>query len=349
MNGSKAICTVPFSDNGRVTGAMTLERGDEQPFTEEEVSLCEYAGTLIGPVLEAKRREDRWIGAKVWDSVRGLAGNLLGAGHLVLKTAALALTALMLFFTFATGDYRITAPAALEGTVQRAVTAPQDGFIAAAQVRAGDLVREHQELVALEDKDLRLEKVQWEGQREKHVREYSKALADRDRAQVRILGAQVEQAEARVALLSEQLARARITAPFDGVVVSGDLSQSLGAPVSRGEVLFEIAPLHSYRVILKVDERDISRVQVGQSGGLALAGLPGEQLTVQVEKVTPVASAEDGRNMFRVEAALESTSSALRPGMEGVAKIDVEERNLFWIWTHELTYWLRLWLWSWWP
>ena len=349
QQGSTAVCTVPLSDNGRMTGALTLERGGDQPFSADEVGLCEHAGTLIGPVLEAKRREDRWIGTKVRDAARGFAGDLLGAGHLVLKTTALALFALTLFLVFATGDYRITAPATLEGTVQRAVTAPQDGYIASADVRAGDLVSEHQPLVALEDKDLRLEKIQWEGQREKHLREYSQALAEHDRARVRILAAQVDQAEARIALLSEQLARTRITAPFAGVVVSGDLTQSLGAPVSRGDVLFEIAPLDSYRVILEVDERDISQLRIGQRGGLALAGLPGAPLTVRVERITPVASAEGGKNLFRVEAALESRSGALRPGMQGVAKIDVDERNLFWIWTHKLVYWLKLWWWSWWP
>ena len=349
QHGTKAVCTIPLSDSGRMTGALSLERGGDQPFTVDDVRLCEYTGTLIGPVLEAKRREDRWITAKMWDAVRGFAGDLLGAGHLVLKTTALGLSALTLFFVFAIGDYRITAPAALEGTVQRAITAPQDGYIAGTHVRAGDQVSEYQPLAELEDKELRLQKVQWEGEREKYLREYSKALAEDDRARVRILTAQVEQTEARIALLSEQLARTHITAPFAGVVVSGDLSQSLGTPVSRGDVLFEIAPLDSYRVILKVDERDISQLRIGQTGALALAGLPGERLSVRVEKITPVASAEEGRNLFRVEAALESSSSTLRPGMKGVAKIDVDQRNLFWIWTHKLAYWLQLRWWIWWP
>jgi RND family efflux transporter MFP subunit len=306
-------------------------------------------GALIGAVLEAKRREDRWIGAKVWDTVRGFAANLLGVGHLALKMIMLALVATAVFFWSATGDYRITAPAVLEGTVQRAVTAPQDGYVASAEVRAGDLVEGGQPLATLEDKDLRLEKVQWESEREKYLREYSKALAEHDRPRVRILGAQVEQAEARVALLSKQLERTRITSPFAGVVVTGDLSQSLGAPVSRGDVLFEIAPLDSYRVMLEVDERDISEVRVGQVGGLALAGLPGEALQLRVEKITPVSLAGDGKNSFRVEAALEGSSGSLRPGMKGVAKLLVDERNLLWIWTHRLVYWVRLWWWSWWP
>ena len=42
------------------------------------------------------------------------------------------------------------------------------------------------------------------------------------------------------------------------VVVSGDLTQSLGAPLERGQVMLELAPLDAYRVTLQVDERDIA-------------------------------------------------------------------------------------------
>ena len=37
------------------------------------------------------------------------------------------------------------------------------------------------------------------------------------------------------------------------------------------------------------------------------------------------------------------------PGMQGVAKIHIDERKLVWIWTRSTTDWLRLWLWSWLP
>jgi len=140
-----------------------------------------------------------------------------------------------------------------------------------------------------------------------------------------------------------------LIAPFDGVVVNGDLSQSLGAPVERGEVLFEVAPLDGYRIILEVDERDVSQIAVGQRGQLALTGFPDATLLMVVEKITPVSSTDEGRNYFRVEAMLSEPSSLLRPGMEGIGKIDIEQRKLAWIWTHKLVAWARLWFWSWWP
>jgi multidrug efflux pump subunit AcrA (membrane-fusion protein) len=166
---------------------------------------------------------------------------------------------------------------------------------------------------------------------------------------VNVLSAKLAQAEAQLELFDDQLARTQLVAPFDGIVVKGDLSQSLGTPVKRGELLFELAPLEGYRVILEVDDRDIADVVVGERGRLALSALPGEDMAFAVERITPVSTAEDGRNYFRVEARLEQPSEALRPGMTGVAKIDAGSRRLAWIWTHRFLDWLRLWTWSWWP
>jgi multidrug efflux pump subunit AcrA (membrane-fusion protein) len=129
-------------------------------------------------------------------------------------------------------------------------------------------------------------------------------------------------------------------------VLEGDLDRSLGSPVERGSVLFEIAPLDGYRIIVEVDGRDIADVAVGQQGRLTLAALPDEPMSLAVERITPISTARDGRNYFRVEAALGDPVSALRPGMEGIAKIDAGRRRLLWIWTHELIDWLRLQLWS---
>ena len=79
-----------------------------------------------------------------------------------------------------------------------------------------------------------------------------------------------------------------------------------------------------------------------------LASMPGEQLAFRVSKLTPVSTARDGGNFFRVEAALLDPPGQLQPGMEGVGKIAIGEANLFWLWTRDLIDWIRLRLWTWW-
>lgn len=345
-----AICTIPLTEGERLIGAMVLERPADQYFDEPTIQLCQHIASLLGPLLDVKRKDDRWIGKKIGDSAHQQLKNLIGPHHTALKLTVSSLLFLLLFFTFASGDYRVTADARLEGTVQRSIAVPVAGYVVEAEARAGDIVNQGDTLFILDDRDLRLERFKWVSQKLKSTREYSEAMADHNRAKARILGAQIEQAEAEIALLDEQLRRTRVTAPFDSFVVSGDLSQSLGAPVERGDVLFEVAPLDSYRVILEVDERDIDDIKVGQTGWLALTSAPDDILSIHVQKITPLSTAEEGRNFFRVEARLEGDlTQMLRPGMEGVGKIYVDERKLIWIWTHKITHWLSMFFWSWWP
>lgn len=347
---SVSILTVPlFSCEGSGCGAMTFERGVGEPFALHEVELCQAIGALLGPLLEEKRRNDRNLVTRLCDDCGAFLARLWGPGHAKLKAVAVVLALAAVFFVFAKGDYRVTAKTLLEGEIQRAVTVPFDGYVEEAEVRAGDLVKQGQLMAQLHDKDLGLERIKWASLREQHQLEYYKALAEKDQATAQVFLEQANQAAAQLSLLEMQLVRARIAAPFDGVVVSGDLSQSLGAPVARGDVLFEVAPLHSYRVMLEIDERDIGAIQLGQTGTLILNSLPDQDLAFEVEKITPVSVAREGLNYFRVEARLQEPSERLRPGMEGYGKVEIDRRHLAWIWTHDLIDWVYLWAWKWLP
>jgi RND family efflux transporter MFP subunit len=347
--GNGAICSIPLSAHGQIVGVLTVERPAERPIAQGMVELCEAIAALAGPVLEVQRRDDRWLLGKVVDASRTQLEHLIGPGHIALKLAVFGVAALLLFFIFVKGDYRVTAKTVIEPAVRRAVVVAFNGYIAEAPARAGDLIRKGQLLARLDDRELRLERSKWLSQQEQSVKQYYEALGTRNAAQVQILTAQIDQAKAQVALIEDQLARTQVVAPFDGVVVTGDLSQSLGAPVERGQVLFEVAPLDAYRIILQVDERDIADVKVAQHGDLVLSGFPNEPLPLVVEKLTPVSTASEGRNYFRVEAKLKNVPERLRPGMEGVGKIEIDRRRLIWIWTHEITDRLRLKLWQWMP
>jgi multidrug efflux pump subunit AcrA (membrane-fusion protein) len=340
------VCTLLLHAGARVLGALTLEYPANRSPDPEHITLGQQVAALLGPILDAKRREERWIVRKVWDALRTQASELFTPDHPGRKLVAGAAATLVLILTLVPASYRISAPARLEGTVQRAVVAATDGYIAESRTRAGDVVKQGEVLGALDDTELKLERRKWLGRRAQVAKQYRAALASHDRAQVNIVLAQLAQADAEVALLDEQLLRTQLVAPFDGIVARGDLSQSLGSPVERGEVLFEVAPLDRYRIILEVDERKISDVELGQPGELTLSAIPGESLPLRVERITPVATPEDARNFFRVEAGLKKAPKRLRPGMEGVGKIEVGRRSLLWIWTHSLVDWFRLWAWK---
>jgi multidrug efflux pump subunit AcrA (membrane-fusion protein) len=154
------------------------------------------------------------------------------------------------------------------------------------------------------------------------------------------------EAQALLTLAEMQLDRSRLVAPFDGVVIKGDLGENLGAPVQKGEVLLVLSPSDSYRLIVEVDEADIAAVRPGQRGELALAARPESPLPFTTRRIVPVATAADGRNYFEVEAAPTEVQANLRPGLSGVAKIEVGRRSLGWLLFHRAAGWLRLALWQ---
>jgi len=347
--GSEAVLSIPLWRKGEVYGVLTLER-PKKSFQQSEIELCESLALLATPIIEMKRDYERSIFVKAALSLRDQLEKLLGPEHMKRKLLLGTGIFTVLFFMFATGDFRVSADGRLEGSIQRSIVAPFDGYLADSLVKAGDTVKQGDLLCSLDDKELFLEKIKWGSQRGQYLRQYQDATASHKRAQSVIVQAQVDQADAELQLVNEKIKRAKITSPLTGLVVSGDLSQRLGGSVQRGELLFEIAPLDQYRLILEVDEHDIDFIQLGQQGTLRLAALPNEMFLFHVKLISSVTTSENKKNFFRVEANLTNNPSPhLRPGMKGVGKIVIGERNLFWTWSRESVNWLRLWFWSWWP
>ena len=342
-----AVLTVPILAGARAVGVVTWQL-DAQALTPDFVRQAEALAVVLGPLLARLQDQSRWLAGRLpaalargWQALR----DRRRPGFAVATALALGLLAGV---TLVDVPYRVSARAALEGQVQRVVAAPFEGFIAQAPARAGQTVKAGTLLARLDDRELQLEQARLSAELAQQEKKRSEALARHDRAELSVLSAQVAESEARLAQVLERLQRTRIEAPFDGVLVSGDLSQQLGGPVEQGKTLFELAPLTGYRVALKVDERDVRQVQPGQRGRLLLAGHGGEPLPFTVRHVS-VAGVEEGQNLFRVEADLDAAAPQLRPGMEGVGRIDAGERPLLWIWTHRFVDWLRLSWWRWLP
>lgn len=345
----RSLCTIPLSLDGKVYGAITLERSSDFNFDQKTLDLCETIAAMVGPILNTKYKADRSIPIKFWHAIKDFNARLFGTSHAIFKLITTSLLAAMVFGFFAVGDYRVSADTTLEGATQRVIVSPFDGFIDEAYVRAGDRVKKNMSLVKLEDKELLLEKARWQSQVGQYTSEYRNALGQDERSKVSVLKAQLGQAKSQLALVNAKLDRANIKAPFEGIVVSGDLSQSLGSPAQRGEILFEIAPLDSYRIILEVDEREIANIQKDQSGELVLSGLSDRVMPFTITRIMPVSISREGRNFFRVEAAFEQQYDFLRPGMSGVAKVMIDQRRMIHIWSKELLDWSRLTFWTWWP
>jgi RND family efflux transporter MFP subunit len=345
-DGCGAICTVLLEGRSSHIGALTFERSADLPFDAESVANARSLASLIGRLLEMKKMDERSLFLKGKDALKDFVTGIIGPSHLKFKVLSACATVLLLGSFLFNGEHRVTAPASIEGAVRYMLVAPHDGFIEQTKARAGDIVEKGQLIAQLDDRGLKLELQKWQGELSKLQNVYQEALALRNRTKIGVTMAQLDQARAEFELVEGQLNRTRLQSPIDGIIVRGDYSQSLGAPIATGQILFEIAPLDRYQVVLEVDEFDMANMQAGKSGDLIIAALPGSTFAVSIQKVVPVTVSAEGRNYFQVEATLDEPTQLLRPGMEGIAKVDIGQRKLIWIWTHTIVDRLRLWFWA---
>ncbi|WP_332740660.1 efflux RND transporter periplasmic adaptor subunit [Hydrogenophaga sp.] len=124
--------------------------------------------------------------------------------------------------------------------------------------------------------------------------------------------ANLQVAEAQVALATARMQRMRITAPFNGTV--GLRSINLGQYVGDGDDLVNLEDTSLLTVDFRLPERYQSRIAAGQSVQVQLDALPGKTFEAQVLAVDPLLDA-NGRSIS-VRAVMPRTAGAdLRPGM----------------------------------
>jgi multidrug efflux pump subunit AcrA (membrane-fusion protein) len=327
---------------------VLFDRPADQPFTKEDQLTAEALSNFVGVVLEEKRQSCLPLYAYISRSFKNQLSLLIGPGHLGRKVTLFILVALSVFFSLMPGTYNISADAVIEGAELRSIVVPYDGYLQSATLRAGDTVKKSELLAELDTRQSRLQRMSWISQQATSKRQYEDALAKQEPSKVQISNAQRKRAQAEIELLDYQISQAIMLAPFDALIVSGDLNQRIGSQLRQGDVLFELSPRGRFRLAMYVDEFHINDVRESQTGRLVLAALPDRKFSFTVSRINPMAEARDGATVYRVEATFEHKADMLRVGLEGVAQVYVDQRLLISIWTRTMIDWMKLQLWRFW-
>ena len=340
LNVGLAVCTVPIVGAQRIVGALLFER--RGGFDARTMEIAQDAALFVGPVLEMKHRLESPVAGRLIEAVSPRGSRQGSQAVTPWKVAWLAAAALAAVVALWPVSFRVVAPARVEGVEQRILAAPVDGFIASVAARPGDAVRAGQVLGTLEDRDIALQRDKLAAEIGQLDKQYREALTREDAAQIVIARSMLEQVQAQHAIAERELERTQLKAPFDGVLIAGDLAPSKGMPVQRGQALLTVAPAQGWKVVAEVDEQDVTVLAAGQSARVLFAGLLQEPLPFTVTRISPVAVTLDGRNVFEVEGRVaDADAQALRPGQRGVARVDVDQRLQVQVWWLRAAHWLR--------
>jgi multidrug resistance efflux pump len=251
-----------------------------------------------------------------------------------------------MFAAFIPIRYRVDSPMILRTDDVTYITAPFDGYIDTVEFRAGDIIPANKPLLSLDKRDLLLEESGLLAEKNRQQREIEKARASGELADMCIAQARYDQITAKLDINHYKLDQASILAPYEGVVIEGDLLEKTGSPVKQGEILLKIGRIKDIYAEAKVSEAEIQNIAVGSYGQIALASRPQDQLDVFVKLIEPSAVVGQKGNIFLVRCSFKNMIPGwLRPGMTGVSKINSGNRTLLWIVSHRTIDFIRLKLW----
>jgi len=338
------MVSLPIREDEEPVAVLSCERTEQ--FSEADLRglrvICDQAARRMADL----KRHDRWFGAKAVSSIRSGLAWVLGVEHTFPKLLGLILAGALAFAIFGQLNYRVEGNFIVRTDDLAYLPAPFEGYISEVHVKVGDLVSRGNPLLSLDTRELLLEESNALANQHRYSREAEKARAQNALADMRIAQALVAQAEAQLDLVRYHLENAHIRAPFNGIIVEGDLKELLGAPVRKGDVLFKVARLAELYAEVEVRERDIHEISVGSDGQIAFVSQPKLKFPIHIERIDPVALPREEGNVFLVRASLpEEIPTWWRPGMSGMTKINVGKRNVLWIVTHRTVDFFRMLLW----
>ncbi len=341
------VLSVPFRVEDQVVGVLCVERAAEDgPWETASVSRLRLLADLAAPRLEDLYRQSGWFGKRLWRSVRRRSARWLGPEYTGWKLAGVTTLLTLLALSLIQIDHQVKAPFVLKTDAAARISAPFPGYIDEVSFHLGDAVKQGDLLVGLDRKELLLEEADTVAAASKNSREGRSYMAEGKLAQMQVAFADQATAETKLAIIRHRLDLTQVKAPFDGVVVEGELRERLAAPVQAGEPLLKIVQLRDLYGQLQVDERDIPYLAAGLVGQLSFASRPDEKYSVSLDRFEPVAEARAEGTTFALRVGLHGEpQSWWRPGMSGVCKMTAGKRSVLWVLGHRLVEALRLWLW----
>ncbi|MDN3669377.1 efflux RND transporter periplasmic adaptor subunit [Echinicola jeungdonensis] len=128
--------------------------------------------------------------------------------------------------------------------------------------------------------------------------------------------------ESQVKMIKKRLANTVITAPISGYI-NEDYNE-IGTLMSPGMKVVDIVNVHPAKLVVKVSESEIARIQTGDEVEVKVGVLPEKEFK---GKVSFTSAKGDGSLRYEVEIDLEEKSDEIKPGMFAYASFDYPSRE----------------------
>lgn len=340
-----AVASVPLRDRDRVVAVLSLRRKASDPFTNEQLEHIRRTVEPYAPALLLSYRANLGLTQHAMDAARGAVDSLREPGKKGRKVIAAMIAVMTLWFAFGSLNHDVAVVAVVSAARMRHVSAPYDGLLASADVLEGDRVAAGDVLCRLDDRELKQRYAELTAEMAVLERQTDRARADDSPFDVQLALAKQELVVAKLSIVQRRIEQSVVRATMDGVVVRGDLRKLVGSVLTRGDTLYQIAPFDEWTLELRVPEASSEDLTADLRGTFASYARPGDLRQFSIERVRAGAEVVEGRNVVVAEAKIDAGGDWLRPGMEGVARIRIGRRPVWWVALHRVIDFVRINLW----
>jgi RND family efflux transporter MFP subunit len=347
QTGMRGFYAMPLNDDTGAVGVLSLESSDPNFLSPVHVEILEVlAGqatvalrnaqmykevpfiSLLEPVLERKRR------FMALEKRRRVV---------LLSMAAAA----VFFLAICPLPMRVDGNAVV-APLHRAQVQPEfDGVVGKVFVQEGQLVKQGEVLAELEAWDYRTALAEAQARYQSTLLQVNRSLAANDGSEAGIQRVQADYWKTAVERAEQQVERARLRAPIDGVIATPHVENMAGHRLQSGESFAEIVNASSAIADVSVDDSDANLVRAGDSASVKLNSFATKTFHGEVSVVSPKGEREGDSRVFFARVLLNNVAGSIRTGMEGRGKIWIGWRPAGYVLFRRTGIWIYSRLWSW--
>ena len=343
--GHMAVASIPLADDEGYNAILSIRASADQSLTHEQLHNIRDLVEPHTAVIEILDHANRNLIAHACASVRGSVQALLAPGGWIKKAMLAMLITFLAWFCFGSLTHTITVPANIIPAQTRHLTSPFEAALLASHALQGDRVKQGDILCRFDTREFQKQREQIQSQLKIAQLDEETARAARSNAQMQLARAQQNYFQALLDTTDLRIAQATIRAPFDGIIINGDLRRRVGEILPKGEPLFEVATDTQCRLELHIPEQSSAELAAGLNGRFLANARPEQAYDLTLSHVNPNAELRNNRNVYIAEADLTATPDWIKPGMEGAARVEIGSKPVWWVVFHRVIDKLHLTLW----
>ncbi|MBI4178647.1 GAF domain-containing protein [bacterium] len=339
--GVAAFYARVLADDQGALAMMTMESKNKNFIPPAQMEMI----TLLANQITVSLRN-----AELYKSVplfSSLGQSAVGKRPLVAAAIGLAVLAgLGALLTIPKIEHQIAGDIEIIPIVKYKIYAKESGLLEKVQFQEGDMIKAGDLFAELSVLDMEQERSKLTTKRELARQAYLRAIGLSNMAEARMKESEIAQAERELANLASKMNNTKVISPYEGQVLTKDLSQKVGENVSRGSIVGEVVDLGELQVKFLVPQEQIRYIQAGQPVHFKVSAYPARAFDVKIDRIGLDAEPVESQIFYNAYATISNADRALRAGMSGRGRIHAGKWRPLDRLLEQPTHWFRMtWVW----